>query len=265
MKYLDQEQNHLQIAKNYLLEQYKNRPTIDALTTALIGPLQEIENRLYFLYENYHLTVATGCFLDRIGAIIGEARNYREDDEYKLSILIRIIANNGGGTAEEILIILQNIYPINCIEYFECGTAYFQIYIESTCKPTAINDLLKQLKPAGVNLPIVVYSGSSNVFRFSENSKTNDLLMLKTSLGTSTMSVQGGGEAEHEMAIIFDDFEAPTESLGFAEIVVHKFDIELDDQSNYLVDENTTLETIMSYKDFSIKGGSKFAEILKNA
>lgn len=79
--YLSREENHLKIAKGYLPEQYKNRPNLEGLLTAIIQPLQDIEDKLYELYKNFSLAEARGYYLDRIGTITGELRNYRTDDE----------------------------------------------------------------------------------------------------------------------------------------------------------------------------------------
>ena len=85
--------NHSFIAQNNLLTQ-DNRPNIKGLLSAIIEPLQDIEDSLFELYKNRSLTYATGYYLDGIGAIIGEPRDYRNDTDYRLAILVRIISNN---------------------------------------------------------------------------------------------------------------------------------------------------------------------------
>ena len=262
-KYITNTKNHVSIAKEYLLEQYKNRKNIEGFLTSIISPLQDIENTLYSIYKNSSLFIASGCYLDRIGAIIGEDRNFRKDDEYKLALFIRIIGNNGGGTPEELLVILRNIYKVNYLEYFESGEAYFQIYIESNNSLNGINNILDKLKPAGVSPPSIIYSKSNNVFRFSESSKTSSAFIVKNLQSQSTMQTQKNELDKEDMQITFDSFDIPKNTYGYAEIIVHKFDIKLNDNELYLINKENSLETIMSYKDFSINGGSCFAEVIR--
>lgn len=51
--------NHTNIAKDYLLEQYKNKPNINNLLTSIIDPLQDMEDKLYEIYKNYSLDEAS--------------------------------------------------------------------------------------------------------------------------------------------------------------------------------------------------------------
>lgn len=222
---------------------------------------------LFFPSWRIAVNKAKGYYLDRIGAIIGEARNYRKDQDYRLAIRIRIIANNGGGTPDEIIVILRNIYGV-AIRYFEYGTVYFQVYIEAKQKPIGINSILSQLKPVGVNIPAVIHCLNNNVFRFAESCKAEDTLSVKNNnsenIANSFLQVHKNELETREIQITFDSFEFPDNTNGFAEILIHRFSIELDDKNQYLVDKTNELETVMSYKDFIIEGGSAFAEVIAN-
>lgn len=50
--------NHRLTAKHHLLEQDKNKPLLNGLLDAIIDPLQEIENKLFNIYENGNLNKA---------------------------------------------------------------------------------------------------------------------------------------------------------------------------------------------------------------
>ena len=227
--YITHTDNHTIIAKDYLLEQYKNKPNINGLLTAIIDPLQDIENKLYEIYRNYSLAEASSYYLDRIGAIIGESRDYREDHEYKLAILVRIISNNGGATPEEIILVLRSIYSIDSIHYSESGSAYFQICIKAASKPKGINQLLYRLKPAAVAIPSIIYISHDDLFRFTEV------------------------ESEYDY-----------DNSAYAELIISKYNINLDDDSHYLVKKQTPLNAIYNTGDFTISGGKPFAEIIMN-
>lgn len=256
--------NYTEIAGSHLLEQHKNKPFIKGLLKAIITPLQKIEDRLFEIYKNADLNKATGYYLDRIGDIIGEDRNYREDEPYRLAIRIRIIANNGGATPDEIIVILRNIYSAE-VKYSECGRAYFQINIKTPKKPKGINAILATLKPVGVSTPSVIYTeATTDLFRFSESCKEEDKLLIKTGDRTSSLKMLKNEVNTKKLQISFDSFEKPSNTRGFAEIIVHRFSIKLDDQKRYLINESTKLEAVMGYDDFKIEGGSCFAEVIEN-
>lgn len=256
--------NHSQIAQGHNLEQYKNKPLLNGLLKCLTDPLQDIEDELFNIYENASLNRATSYYLDRIGAIIGEDRNYRNDENYRLAIRIRIIANNGGATADEIIIILRSIYDTE-ITYSEYGMGYFQVYLQTPKKPSGIGKLLKQLKPIGVGSPSVVYTCNADVFRFSENCQEQCKLLIKNNNDKpASLETLQNDSTTKKLKVSFDSFERPSNTNGFAEIVVHRFSLKLDGDNKYLVNQATKLEVLMSYEDFIIEGGSCYSEVIEN-
>jgi len=251
--------NHNFIAKNNLLTQ-DHRPNIKGLLNAIIEPLQDIENNLFELYKNRSLTNASGYYLDGIGAIIGEPRDYRNDTDYKLAILVRIISNNGGGTAEEILVILSSIYKDSQIAYTECGQAFFQIHIQQEVKPIGINQLLRKLKPVGVSTPIISHSSTNHYFGFSESNKEVGTLLYVTDATYKAKSTVLGDN----IAITFGTFAASLDASAFAEIIVNRSSLKLDDGNKYLVNKKKELKILKSYQDYTIKGGGAFSELITN-
>lgn len=255
-----QVKNHLAAARDNLLAQDKNRPNLDGLLSAIIEPLQDIENSLFELSKNRSLNSATGFYLDGIGAIIGEVRNYRNDDDYRLAILIRIISNNGGGTADEILIILSSIYPNSKIKYTECGNAFFQIQIERATKPIGINQLLSKLKPIGVSVPVVAHSSQAHCFCFAESNKEVCTLLFATGSTNESATTTTGDNVN----ITFGTFASAANALAFAEIIVERSDLNLNDGNKYLIAKKRKLEILRSYQDYTIQGGGAFSELITN-
>jgi hypothetical protein len=251
--------NHSFIAQNNLLTQ-DDKPNIKGLLNAIIAPLQSIENNLFELYKNRSLTYATGCYLDGIGAIIGELRDYRNDADYRLAILVRIISNNGGGTAEEIIVILSSIYKNSQIAYTECGQAFFQIHIQQEAKPIGINQLLRKLKPVGVSTPIVSHSDTDCCFQFSESNKEVGTLIYATGDIQKTAKTA----SDDNIDITFGTFESSINALAFAEIIVNKSDLKLSSGNKYLIAKKKKLQILRGYHDFKIKGGGAFSELITN-
>lgn len=264
MKYISHITDHTEKANGYLLQQYKDRPNIKALIDSIILPMQSIEDTAYDLYIKNYIPVATDYHLDRLGDIIGVDRKARDDDTYRYAINLGIISNNSGASADEIITILKSIYSADRIEYLESGTAYFQIYIQGKEFPANISQLLLELKPAGVSIPSVIYSDDSNVFQFAE--KVTETVASVVRSGSSrdeyNLEVRNSSSELSELDLMYDSFKPLDDTFGFAEIIVNRPALELDDDSIYLVDDKDELEMLLAFEDYTIKGGSKLAEII---
>lgn len=263
MKYITHITDHSATAYNYLLQQYKDRPKIKALLDGIILPIQQIEDETYDLYIQYYLPVATSYHLDRLGAIIGVERKGRDDDTYRYAINLGIIGNNSGATAEEIITILKSVYEAERVEYFESGTAYFQIYLQSSDLPNNINKLLLELKPVGVSIPSVIYSDDSDVFRFAEKITGVADTEIKDGSNVATLEVASSAEVV-DFELTYDSYDSLEKSYGFAEIIVNKPALELSDDAIYMVDIQDELEMVLNFGDYTIEGGSKFAEEIRS-
>lgn len=109
----------------------------------------------------------------------------------------------------------------------ESGSAYFQVRIKATSKPKGINQLLNKLKPAAVAIPAIIYITHDDLFRFTE-------------------------------------VESEYDNSAYAELIISKYNLNLDDDSHYLVKKQIMLNVIYSSGDFTISGGKSFAEIIMN-
>jgi hypothetical protein len=62
--------------------------------------------------EQFDIDRKTGPELDRIGNLVGEYRNGKEDDLYRVYIKWRIVVNHSGGTINDIITAIQFLYHI---------------------------------------------------------------------------------------------------------------------------------------------------------
>jgi hypothetical protein len=87
--------------------------------------------------------------------------------------------------------------------------------------------------------------------------------------------LKGGLEKDHKakvntnnniqnFEVVRDVLFFPEGQLGFAEILVTRINLNLDNEDLYLVEEENPLEMLLSYEDFIINGGSKLAEVIEN-
>ena len=77
------------------------------------------------------------------------------------------------------------------------------------------------------------------------------------------VNVNSGTSAE-TFQIEADSLLRPLDTLGFAEIIVTRTNLGLDDDSIYSVDEFNPLEMLLTYDDFIIDGGSILADVIQN-
>ncbi len=264
MHNLELVKNHALIAQNHLLQQYKEQPRLNSLVLALTQGLQETENKLYEIYRNYSIVEAQGGYLDRIGAIACEARNYRQDDEYRLAILARIMINNGGGTPEDIISALRFTFNPKRLRFKELYPACFSVFMQASNINASCKGLINSIKPIGITDFVIVFINEDNPFIFAECSSEN--VAFKTKATTDDES-----DAKVMTEIDVQSFDVEIDSLlfpegyiGFAEIIVTKTNLNLGGDDIYLVEEDDPLEMLLTYEDFKITGSSKLAEVIEN-
>ena len=90
-------------AAQRLLEQYRDSPNLAASLRVFVDQVQEVETAMWALITETSLDTATGIWLDRIGAIVGEAREGAADTDFRAFIRARIVANKSSGLLEELI------------------------------------------------------------------------------------------------------------------------------------------------------------------
>lgn len=95
--------DHVTEALERLTEQFKDKPNFVAFATALIAPVQDIEDAMQQLLLERDIETAIGAQLDMLGEIVGQARGGLGDDEYRRYVRARIKANRSRGTVEDLL------------------------------------------------------------------------------------------------------------------------------------------------------------------
>lgn len=89
-----------------LLEQYARKPRLRALIAAFLEQVQEIEDATFDVMTSRLVDVAVNAQLDLLGKLVGETRDGRDDDGYRVAITARIAVNRSCGTGPEIVAIL---------------------------------------------------------------------------------------------------------------------------------------------------------------
>lgn len=98
--------DHVDQAERLLIDQYKGKPRLLALLRSYIRRCQETEDAIYNSILQRMIDNAVGVSLDAIGKAVGEARQGREDELYRVFLRARIRINLSHGRAPDIIAVL---------------------------------------------------------------------------------------------------------------------------------------------------------------
>jgi hypothetical protein len=141
-----------------------------------MSPLQTVEDNAFALYTERWPDVAVGAQLDNLGEIVGQPREGRTDDVYRLWLQARILVNRSTGKADDTLTLLALIAGDSDFDLIEYPPAAYAVYaFDLGVDEQAVFDLVKLVKPAGVRM-ILVYSESpaEDLFRYDTPGKGYD-------------------------------------------------------------------------------------------
>lgn len=149
--------NHIELALERLIEQYKGKTRIEGFLRAIVKPVQGIEDVFQDLSTQRWLDTATGDLLDRIGNIVGIARNFGESDaSYRLRIDTRIIINVSNGEPESAIAVFQRYLESDLVLYQEAYPGGIIMMSDvSVSDQDTINQIYEEIEdviPAGVRV-----------------------------------------------------------------------------------------------------------------
>ena len=123
--------DHAAQARSRVLAQYREKTTsLVTLLEELGASVQEVEDAFFDLVDQLAISNATGVWLDRLGAIVGEARAGEASDIlYRRYVRARVKANRSNGTLEDVLGVLVEAqgFLMPTLTLLEIGRASFQV------------------------------------------------------------------------------------------------------------------------------------------
>jgi hypothetical protein len=161
--------NHAEQALALLLQQFKGKPKIEALITAFMTQVQELEEVFFDLLLMRTLELATGVQLDVLGRLLGQTRGALDDDGYRIWLRGRILLNKSSGTTEDVINFLTAVLPGQGVDIAESFPASFTATLTeeiTTVEATEAVTLLHLVKPVGVG-GTLIYSTDTDAFRFA--------------------------------------------------------------------------------------------------
>lgn len=139
--------NHEDQAFSRLLEQFKDKPNIEALLKGWMKGVQTTEDSLFDLLNNRSIQTAFGIQLDYIGKIVGIKRGGRSDASYREAIQLQILINTSEGTPDDILEILSLITNATIVKSFPHYPVGGNLYTNGTTIPSTLASTLTKAAP----------------------------------------------------------------------------------------------------------------------
>ena len=160
---------HAAEAKDNLAGQFKGQEKLEALLTAFINEVQDLENVLFDVLELTSLDEAFGEQLDGFGSIVGENREGRTDDDFRLAIRARLRLNLSNGTAEDMIELIRALVgdkQVEIVEDFAFSPAHFDAYILDPIDVDGfqVAKFVRSGKPAGVRA--ILHWFAAGAFQF---------------------------------------------------------------------------------------------------
>jgi hypothetical protein len=116
----NQDTAHVARGVGRLIEQWKNKKNITALTRIFLLEVQALEDAIAGVYNGRLLANAVGVQLDTIGRYVGEPRKGRADGVYVLWLKARIAANRSFGRAQDLIKVIK-ILTAHTFRFIDLG------------------------------------------------------------------------------------------------------------------------------------------------
>lgn len=136
----------------YLLQQWRDKPAIRALMDVYGVQFNNLETEFYELLEALNIDLASDYALDLIGKEVGEARQSRNDTDYRTALILKIYINVSSGTPTEVTRAAKLVTGATKVIYSEAYPAGVQLEIIGA--PSYLDKALTIRKtiPAAVDL-----------------------------------------------------------------------------------------------------------------
>ena len=124
----------------------------DTLKLATFGDkgLEEIDDRILSLIDQWDLDSVSGHFLDRIGKILNVPRNGNADEYYRILLKLQKAINTNDGSVPDIIRVLKFYYHNEIIEIKPNYPAGITILHDGEGPPIDFNRIMVQVVGAGI-------------------------------------------------------------------------------------------------------------------
>lgn len=162
MAYTD-EIDYVATGSELLLSQFYGKPRIEGLLQSYLNRLVEIQDDTNYLLQFRGIDSATGYQLDLIGKIVGQNREGRNDDSYRIIIKVKILVNNSNGTPKEVLQILKSVTNATVVRMFEHFPANIHLFTNGKENLDIIYSVMRSVVPACISDVVIMANHDNGV------------------------------------------------------------------------------------------------------
>lgn len=174
--------DHCEQGIDRLIQQYKGLPRTEAILCAVLDQVQDIENAAHDLLRADTLETGLDDQIDRDGRLVGAIlRGGLSVDRYRLIVKAEILVRKSSGHPEEILKILQILFPSGSAQTFalrEMFPASFEVDLFDVIDDTeaeVTHRLIFRAKDVGVRYQTIWSTEPpGTTFRFSASIGTEE-------------------------------------------------------------------------------------------
>lgn len=184
---------------SHLLRQFREEgsgQTIQDLTSAMAESGAALETAAFDILELLDPDAASGVHLDRLGKLVGQEREGRNDANYRIAIKARIAVNRSSGTLPELLNIVRILVGddafIRAAGYAKQGfdSGAYWIHADNVAVPEEVAAMLGDADLAGVGGVLTYTSDLAGSLRLSDTTAVGPIAN-----GLSAVGGPGGGLA----------------------------------------------------------------------
>ena len=163
---------HVAEAQEKLLYQFHGAANLNAFLAALVKRAQEVEDAGVGVATLTDPNACNGAQLDLLGRVVGQLREGRDDETYRIWLQARMLLNRMSSTADEILTLLRLVVdPSRTIGFRPEYPAAFTVTVSNGVLPLgpSLARLLNEARAAGVlasfewyeTLPVFSFLGAA--------------------------------------------------------------------------------------------------------
>lgn len=189
---LERISDHADQAVDLFIEQFTDKPRLDALMLSYLGPVQELEGVLWDILASRVLDDATGEQLIVLGRIVGQSPIGTTANEYRLYIRTRILINKSRGRPDDVIAVALLAFNGVALEYTEDYPASFRVEALAPMTgldPVTVASLLRLAKAAGTGMHLHYPIDAGDVFTLA----TGDVEQFDSTHGLSDDTETTGG------------------------------------------------------------------------
>lgn len=154
--------DYVSIARARLAGRINQKPLVEALAVSLPRQLSIAELVLDQLKNERSIDTAIGLQLDKVGEIVGESRNGRDDETYRQYIRFRVFVNISKGRPHDISYATRFVTQGDDIQYIEFFPAFVTMFSDGYASDKNTPVLLQDVSPAAIfDTPLVVSFGET--------------------------------------------------------------------------------------------------------